>query len=145
MCSVNEPLVKVMGLVDGDKCTMGYLYEAMDRDKETIRTYYVGKGTLGYNMQMMLWYLIDSRWIRMLHRPIHAASLLLNLTFFYKCNFDFDGEVLEGLIGCLQRMVPDYETRNALNHNKQVYQGAFGLFGFDDTIRERTTSCHISH
>ena len=32
-CSVAEPLVKVLRLVDGDKPVMGYLYEAMDKAK----------------------------------------------------------------------------------------------------------------
>jgi hypothetical protein len=36
LCAISEPLVKVLRLVDGDKPTMGYLYEAMDRAKEAI-------------------------------------------------------------------------------------------------------------
>lgn len=94
VCSVSAPLVKVLRLVDSDKPTIGYLYDAMVRAKETIRTYYVGKGTLRYNKQMMLWDLIDSRWTKMLHRPIHATTLFFNPTFSYNCNFDFDGEVM---------------------------------------------------
>jgi hypothetical protein len=35
VCIVSEPLVKVLHLVEGDKLAMGYLYEAMDRAKET--------------------------------------------------------------------------------------------------------------
>ena len=36
---VSEPLVKVLHLVDGEeKPSMGYLYEAMDKAKETIKT-----------------------------------------------------------------------------------------------------------
>jgi len=49
VCSISEPLVKVLRLVDGDKPTMPYLYEAMDRAKEAIRSYYVGKGTPGFH------------------------------------------------------------------------------------------------
>jgi hypothetical protein len=30
VCTVSEPLVKVLCLVEGDKPTMDYLYEAMD-------------------------------------------------------------------------------------------------------------------
>jgi hypothetical protein len=67
VCSVAEPLVKVLRLVDGDKPVMGYLYEAMDKAKESIRAYYEGKGTPGFNRQMMIWDLIDSRWTGMLH------------------------------------------------------------------------------
>jgi hypothetical protein len=33
VCSVVEPLVKVLRLVDGNKPVMGYLYEAMDKAK----------------------------------------------------------------------------------------------------------------
>ena len=39
VCSVTEPLVRVLRLVDGDKTTMGYLYEDMDRAKETIQNF----------------------------------------------------------------------------------------------------------
>jgi hypothetical protein len=49
VCSVCEPLVKVLRLVDSDKPTMGYLYEAMDRAKEAIWAYYVGKGSHGFH------------------------------------------------------------------------------------------------
>ena len=58
----------------------------------------------------------------MLHQPIHAATLFLNPAFSYKCNFDFDGKVLEGLLTCIQRMVPDYETHNAINREIEVYR-----------------------
>jgi hypothetical protein len=44
VCAISEPLVKVLHLVDGDKPTMGYLYEAMDRAKESICAYYEDKG-----------------------------------------------------------------------------------------------------
>ena len=67
MCAVSKTLVKVLRLVNGDKLAMGYLYEAMDRDKETIQNYYVGNGTPRHNRHMLLWDLIDSRWTRMLH------------------------------------------------------------------------------
>ena len=54
VCSISEPLLKVLRLVDNDKPAMGYLYEAMDRAKESIRSYYVGKGTPGHNRHMMI-------------------------------------------------------------------------------------------
>jgi hypothetical protein len=39
VCTISESLVKVLRLVDGEKPTMGYLYEAMDRAKEAIYWY----------------------------------------------------------------------------------------------------------
>jgi hypothetical protein len=138
VCSVAEPLVKVLRLVDGDKPVMGYLYEAMDKAKESIRAYYEGKGTPGFNRQMMIWDLIDSRWTGMLHRPIHAATLFLNPAFSYKCNFDFDDEVMDGLFTCLRRMVPDANIRDEINREIEMYRECAGLFGFEDAVRLRT-------
>jgi hypothetical protein len=37
---IAEPLVKVLRLVDGEKLAMGYIYEAMDQEKEQIRAAY---------------------------------------------------------------------------------------------------------
>ena len=136
-CSISEPIVKVLRLVDGEKPAMAYLYEGMDRAKEAICSYYANKGSVGLDRQMMLWDVIDSRWTGMLHRPIHAATLFLIPVFAYKCNFDFDGEVMEGLHSCIQRMVPDSELRSKIKREVQCYQDCVGLFGFDDAIKER--------
>jgi hypothetical protein len=48
LCAISEPLVKVLLLVDGEKPTMGYLYEAMDRANEAIHRYYEDKGEDGF-------------------------------------------------------------------------------------------------
>eukprot|EP00253_Pinus_taeda_P007232 PITA_07232 len=137
-CAVSEPIVKVLKLVDGEKPAMDYLYEGMDRAKEAIRSYYADKGSVGLDRQMMLWDVINSQWTWMLHRPIHATALFLNPAFSYKCDFDFDGEVMEGLHSCIQRMVPDPEPHSKINREIQYYRDCIGLFGFDDAIRERT-------
>jgi hypothetical protein len=60
VCLVSEPLVKVLRLVDREKPAMGYLYKAIDRAKEAIQDFYVGKGSPGFHRQMLLWDLIDS-------------------------------------------------------------------------------------
>jgi hypothetical protein len=88
---------------------------------------------------MMIWDLIDSRWTGMLHRPIHAVALFLNPAFAYKCNFDFDDEVMDGLFTCLRKMVPDASTCDEINREIEMYQGCAGLFGFEDVVRLRTT------
>ena len=38
---------------------MGYLYESMDRDKESIHTYYQDKGDDGFEEQLLIWRVID--------------------------------------------------------------------------------------
>ena len=40
---------------------MGYLYEAMDRAKESIRAYYDDKGDEGFQKQLLLWEVIDEQ------------------------------------------------------------------------------------
>ena len=52
--SIREPLVKVLRLVDGDKPIMDYLYEAMDRAKESIYAYYEDKGDEGFEKRLLI-------------------------------------------------------------------------------------------
>jgi hypothetical protein len=98
----------------------------------------VEKGSHGFHRQMLLWDLIDTRWTEMLHRPIHATAIFLNPAFSYKCNFDFDGEVMEGLHACLQRMVPDVAIRLDINREIEMYRDGTGLFGYEDAIASRS-------
>ena len=35
-------------------------------------------------------------------------------------------------------MIPDYDTRNALNREIELYREGTGVFGFPDAIRDRT-------
>jgi hypothetical protein len=58
-CVVNEPLLKVLCLVDGEKPAMGYLYEAMDRAKDVIYWYYEDKGEEGFIRRAEIWSVID--------------------------------------------------------------------------------------
>ena len=48
---------------------------------------------------------------------------------------DSDDKVLEGLLTCVQRMVLEYETHNAINREIEVYRDGIGAFGFVDAIR----------
>jgi hypothetical protein len=47
VCTISEPLVKVLRLVNDEKPVMGYLYEAMDKAKEAIYRCYENKGEEG--------------------------------------------------------------------------------------------------
>ena len=68
------PLVKVLRMVDGDKPTMGFIYEAMDQAKEAIKEAYGGKR----QKYMPLWRIIYERWNKQLHRPLHVVRCYLN-------------------------------------------------------------------
>lgn len=58
-----------------------------------------------------IWKIIDDRWDRQLHRPLHAAGLFLNPMLRYAPNFTVDDEIVNGMYACLRRMVADAEKR----------------------------------
>eukprot|EP00253_Pinus_taeda_P014402 PITA_14402 len=139
VCTVTEPLVKVLRLVDGEKPAMDYLYEAMDRAKESIRAYYDDKGNEGFQIQLLLWEVIDERWNNTLHRPIHAAGIYLNPTFSYPCGFVFDAEIMNGFLTCVQRMVRSPVECTEISKEIETYKIAGDTFGFDMAVTDRTT------
>eukprot|EP00253_Pinus_taeda_P030591 PITA_30591 len=137
VCAITESLVKVLRLVDGEKPAMGYLYEAMDRAKEAIRAYYDDKGDDGFQKQLLLWGVIDERWNNTLHRPIHAAGLFLNPAFSYACGFDFDAEIMDGFLSCVQKMVRSPEQCIEISKQIETYRMAGGTFGFEMAVNDR--------
>uniref|UniRef100_A0A1S3XAD1 DUF659 domain-containing protein n=1 Tax=Nicotiana tabacum TaxID=4097 RepID=A0A1S3XAD1_TOBAC len=98
---VGGPLIRVLRMVDGErKPPMGYLYEAMDRAKETIEASFEGD----VRKYEKVFEIIDSRWSNQFHRPLHAAGHLLNPGLFYKNtrNDTLDSEVWVGYHQCLE-------------------------------------------
>ena len=140
VCTVCEPLVRVLHLVDGDKPAMGYLYEAMDRAKESICAYYEDKGDEGYERILLIRKVIDERWNNTLHCPIHAAGIYLNPTFSYSCGFRFDAEVMDGFLTSVQRMVLDLQERAEISKEMEIYRMAGGTYGFDMAVHDRNTT-----
>ena len=101
---VSELLLRVLRLVDGDeKPTMGYFYEAMDKAKEEIKRRLKNKVSLyGHYIRV-----IDVRWDKQLHSPLHAAGCFLNLAIYFRPSFKRQNEVQRGLLSTLMRLVPD--------------------------------------
>ena len=118
---------------------MGYLYEAMDRAKEVIHCYYEEKGEVGLTRRDELWSVIDERWNNTLHRPIHAAGLYLNPAFSYACGFQFDTEVMDGFLQCVQRMVLTPSEHLEISKQMESYRMAGGTFSYDMVVQDRTT------
>jgi len=74
ICSMIVPFVVILRLVDGDRPAMGYLYEAMDRAKKTIKKYYEHPDDDNeFGDKYIFWSITNERWGNMLHHPIHAA------------------------------------------------------------------------
>ncbi|KAL8532011.1 hypothetical protein ACS0TY_008567 [Phlomoides rotata] len=121
---IYSPLVRVLRLVDGErKPAMGYIYEAMDRAKETIMKAFDNK-EYEYRDAFEI---IDKRWSCQLHKPLHAAGFFLNPEFFYKNGGgDVDSEVSKGFYDAMERLVPNLaEQRGVLA--PAVWWENFGL------------------
>ncbi|KAI9126609.1 hypothetical protein K1719_002205 [Acacia pycnantha] len=68
---------------------MGSIYEAMDRAKEKIEDGFKKKPSF----YQPIWDVIDARWEKQLHRPLHAAGYYLNPKQHYSPTFKVDYEV----------------------------------------------------
>jgi hypothetical protein len=139
VCTISEPLVRVLRLVDGEKPAMGYLYEAMDRAKEAIYQYYENRGEERITKRSQIWGVIDERWNNTLHRPIHAAELYLNPAFAYACGFNFDGEVIDGFLQRVQRMVLTPVEHSKISRQNEIYRMASEMLGYVMAVQDRTT------
>ncbi|KAJ0621437.1 putative HAT dimerization domain, ribonuclease H-like superfamily [Helianthus annuus] len=130
------PLVKVLRLVDGERApAMGYIYEAMERAKLTIKESFKEKD----EFYSVVFDIIDERWECQLHRPLHAAGHYLNPSVFYDDPDRIlkDEEVMTGLYLCITRLSPSVEIDDLINEQLNVYQKAEGVFGVGGAIRLR--------
>nr|KYP38381.1 hypothetical protein KK1_040364 [Cajanus cajan] len=103
------PLMTVLRLVDSDeKPAMGFIYDGMDCAKEKIK---INFGNVKKSYEPV-WNIIDERWDKQLHRPLHAAAYYLNPHFHYDPNFrDDDVEVKQGLYNCMTRLLKKFAIR----------------------------------
>eukprot|EP00253_Pinus_taeda_P015528 PITA_15528 len=128
-----EPLVKVSRLMDGEKPAMGYIYEGMVRAKEAIKTFYKGNES----KYKPIWQIIDSRWDRQLHSPLHAVGAYLNPSLFYNegSSIQRDPEVMRGVMICIEKMFPNVDIQDKINLQLDMYKEATSMFGFSSSQR----------
>ena len=115
---MSEPLVKVLWIVDGDKNSMGFLYEAMDRAKEAIQHLYRSNET----KYRPIWNIIDRRWNQQLHQHIRVAAYYLNPKYYFSNTFKADAEVQIGLDTCIQRLVAELDLQDLILDELQSYK-----------------------
>ncbi|KAL6509618.1 hypothetical protein OROGR_022928 [Orobanche gracilis] len=127
------PLVSVLREVDSEeRPAMGYIYELMDRAKETIK-FNCGGVKKKY---MPIWRKIDARWTLQLHHPLHAVGYYLNPQLRYEVGFSNCSEVKEGLYACMDRMLSN-DDRLAADIQLDNFDNAQGEFGSPMAIRSR--------
>ncbi|XP_077226378.1 uncharacterized protein LOC143865828 [Tasmannia lanceolata] len=132
--NISEPLVRVLRLVDRqDKPAMGYIYEAIDRAKENIKARLKNKKS----DYAPIWRIIDQRWDKQLHSPLHAVGYFLNPALFFSPTFSKHHEVTRGLIECINRLVPDEVTQDTITSKIENYRESTGMFAMKMAIRNR--------
>ncbi|XP_027350930.1 uncharacterized protein LOC113861986 isoform X1 [Abrus precatorius] len=131
------PLVQVLRLVDNErKPAMGYIYEAIDRAKESIQNAFKGN----VDKYKEIFAIIDRRWECQLHHPLHAAGYYLNPQFFYSNKqIENDPEVVEGLYKCIERLCTSEDDVDNATVQLSTYRRAEGLFGLSGAKRQRAT------
>ncbi|RVW12257.1 hypothetical protein CK203_114247 [Vitis vinifera] len=135
---VSGPLVRVLRLlmVMGKKSSMGYIYEAMNRAKDTIVRSFNGNE----EKYKEIFNIIDKRWEIQLHRPLHAAGYFLNPEFFYdKPEIEHDAEIMSDLYKCILRLTRDPAKQEKVVAEVSLFTNAQGLFGNELAIRTRKT------
>ncbi|KAF5449742.1 hypothetical protein F2P56_030158, partial [Juglans regia] len=112
---------------------MGYLYDAMERAKENIKARCNNKVSLFSPFTRI----IDSRWDRQLHSPLHAAGCFLNPGIYYSPNFKNKNEVIRGFNSCVMKMELDPDNQDKIIAELDLYKNAIGEFGHSLAIRQR--------
>lgn len=122
-----EPLVKMLWLVDGERLAMGFIYEVMDQAKEQIKRAYKDR-VAKYGPISAI---INERWNNQLYRPIHAAGYFLNPRYHYKAKESgaLRREVKDGLIDCIDRMIPLESDQLEIHRQVTTFSNASSTFG----------------
>ncbi|KAL4186688.1 hypothetical protein AMTRI_Chr09g35200 [Amborella trichopoda] len=129
------PLVKVLHLVDGDKPSMGFIYDAMKRAKNEIAEN-LGDDAAKY---VPIWVIIDDKWDRQLHRLLHAAGSYLNPKFFYAdADIESKGVIMDGFNECIEKLVPDPNIQDKISIEELIsHKCSLMSFGKDMALRQR--------
>eukprot|EP00253_Pinus_taeda_P001795 PITA_01795 len=99
----------------------------MDQAKEQIKRAYNDK-VAKYGC---IWAITDEIWNNQLHRPIHAARYFLNPRYHYKAKATgaLRGEVRDGLVDCIDRMIPLECDHLEIHRQATTFSSASGTFG----------------
>ncbi|OIS98439.1 hypothetical protein A4A49_61002, partial [Nicotiana attenuata] len=119
---------------------MGYLYEAMDRVKEAIQASFTNEQKYAKVFQI-----IDSRWTEQLHRPLHAAGLILKPSLLYDQyeNNSLAKEVWKGFHECVIKLTPNEDLQEKIVDQFAIYKAGEGVFKLRQAIKQRKTKSPV--
>lgn len=133
--SLTSPLLRVLRIACRQKrAAMGYVFAGIYHAKEIIKRELVKKEDY-----MIYWNIIDKRWIKLWHLPLHAAGFYLNPKFFYSIGGEVPNSIMSGMFDCIERLVPDIKVQDTIIKEINLYKNAVGDMGRKLAIRARDT------
>ncbi|RHN50129.1 putative ribonuclease H-like domain-containing protein [Medicago truncatula] len=124
-----KPLLNLLLMVNSTVVPMmGFIYEDMERAKDKIRRS-LSKSAIERESFMHLQKIIDERWDKQFHSPLHAAGYFLNAQYHYSPGFRDDVKVKRGLQHCITRMVTDHEERSKIEIQLDDFDKQANQFG----------------
>ncbi|VVA98783.1 unnamed protein product [Arabis nemorensis] len=132
---ITLPLLRVLRIVYSErKPAMGYVYAALYRAKEAIKTHLVH-----IEDYTIYWKIIDRWWLQQQRLPLHAAGFYLNPKFFYSIDEEMRSEIHLAVVDCIEKLVPDVNIQDIIIKDINSYKNAVGIFGRNLAIRARDT------
>ncbi|KAF9594105.1 hypothetical protein IFM89_027423, partial [Coptis chinensis] len=116
MVAIVEPIVKLLRIVDGDECTLGYIYEGVIRVKESIKMI-LNNDKDKYDLYLTI---IERKQIQRPHSPVHAVPAYLNPKFYYEKVVKMDNEIRDGMSKVRQKLLTS-EERKTLTEDISFY------------------------
>ncbi|XP_011625019.1 uncharacterized protein LOC105420984 [Amborella trichopoda] len=124
-----EPLLKILRLVDSDKPTMGYIFDAMCTAKALIKMF------LGECRSTNVCKIIDSRWRDQLHSDLHAVAYHLNPYYLFKPSSNIGGNEIcypeLAVHTVISRLVPDPTEQARVVIQVGQFSRKLGIMGTD--------------
>lgn len=122
---ISKLLVKVLCLIDGnEKPAIGYLYKAMDKAKENIKTSLKNK----ISTYIPFTSIINVKWDKQLHSSLHVAGCYVNPRIFFKPSFKKQKDVTKCLLNTITRLVSNPNERDILSSQIEEYKKSLGDF-----------------
>lgn len=134
--NITLPLLRVLRIVcSARRPGMGYVYAAVYRAKEAIKTHLVHREDY-----LIFWKIIDKWWQQQQQRlPLHAAGFYLNPKFFYNIGEEMRSEIHLAVVDCIEKLVPEDTIQEIVAKDINSYKNAVGIFGRNLAIRARDT------
>ncbi|KAK1324266.1 hypothetical protein QJS10_CPA01g02214 [Acorus calamus] len=124
IAAVAEPILKVLRDVSGGKPAVGSIYELMTKAKESIRTYYI----MDESKCKTFLEIIDDRWRKELHSPLHGAAAFLNPSIQYNQDVKFLGIIKVDFLHVLDMLLLSSEVQEDITGQIFAFKKSTGMF-----------------